>query len=66
MVTRYKYEEQIVAKHSLLHTLNMRGDNGWQVVNIHDSGKSINGWKALDIIFMKEELEASVSGKEGV
>ncbi len=54
---QYEYNEELIATENFIWSLNQRGLDRWQVVNISDYNCTINGWKALNVVFMREKGE---------
>lgn len=51
---RFEYKEDSLIADTLIPILNRWGEEGWQVISLKDNGLTINGWKALNVIFMRE------------
>lgn len=50
----FTYIEKAVFKDDIVSGLKEMGMQGWQVIHIQDKGSKLNGYPALDIIFMRE------------
>lgn len=51
---KFEYKIEVFIKETIVGSLNRQGQNGWQLVDIYDYKSTVNGYKALDVILMRE------------
>lgn len=51
---QYEYQEILIPLDQFMWSLNDRGRVGWQAIYINNDGRTVNGYKASNVIFMRE------------